>query len=570
MTAGARPWREAFRLRRRLLAVAAALTCCLAVAGCGGGQAGGGDGQAGPVPGGIYRFPLQTRIAGITPLDAIDADDQQVAHQVFEGLVRYETRDDGTLATVPCLAESWEVNSDATVFRFTIRKRARFQPPVSRLVTARDVVRSWEIATDPVHPATHADLLSPIVGLDDSGRQLDRRDGLVGVRAIGRSVVRVQLRYPCADFPERLGQLAAAVVPVSYIDVVGRHEFERRPVGTGPFLVERWSSTSVRLIKNPDYWDTGRSAHVQRVHIRVVNGAARQWRQFRAGRIDFSELPAERMRAVSASSQVLSGEWATKYFPTMAVGFVGVDMDDPALGEKAPQGLALRSALALSADRAGVSEVAEGGVPAPVTVLVPPAVSSQDADAGPLSYDPDKAKKDLKGAGVSALITQFWIAPGPESAAVGDVLAAGWLSAGIRASVLPTITSEPPSPSARVPGLAGQQTFLGCWTADYPSPGAYLVPLFWRGSPSVAGAPAVSTMAGRDAPLRALIRQAESTVDDGARAAVWLKAEQRVLKTAACIPLYDVRLLRVVRSSVHDQQLDALGFMDMSRVWIGP
>lgn len=560
-----------FARRRHLIRggmlAALAAAAILAAGGCGSGQQTAGQG-AGPVQGGTYRYPVQSRIAGLTPLDATDLDDLQISHQIFEGLVRYETRSDGTMETVPCLAESWTVNRDATVFRFKLRRRAKFQPPVSRAVTARDVVRSWELATDPAHPAAHADVLAPIEGLDDSGLQVDRRDGLVGVKAIGKWVLRVQLRYPCADFPERLGDPAAAVMPVSYIDIVGRHEFERRPVGTGPFLVERWSSTSVRLIRNPDYWDTSRAPYLQRVNIHVVPNAARQWRQFRAGRIDISEVPASRERAISVSRRVSAGEWSIEQFPTMAVAFVGVDMSDATLGAAAKNGLSLRSALAYAADRTGVCEVAEGGAPAPVTVLLPPALSGSDADDGPLAYDPDAAKKAMIRAGAARLRSRFWVTPDAASQAVGEVLAAGWLTAGIHARVVPSQGAEAPGPDARIAGAPGQQTFLGCWTADYPGADAYLVPLFSTGA--ATGASALSPMASTDPVLGSLIAQAMKTVDDQARAALWNKAEQRILASGACIPLFNVRLVRVVRSSVHGQQLDALGFMDMSRVWVEP
>ena len=63
-------------------------------------------------------------------------DSPEVAHQLFEGLVAYETREDGEIATVPCLAESWEANGDATVWTFRLRRGVRFQPPVDREVTA--------------------------------------------------------------------------------------------------------------------------------------------------------------------------------------------------------------------------------------------------------------------------------------------------------------------------------------------------------------------------------------------------------------------------------------------------
>jgi len=77
-------------------------------------------------------------------------------------------------------------------------------------------------------------------------------------------------------------------------------------------------------------------------------------------------------------------------------------------------------------------------------------------------------------------------------------------------------------------------------------------------------------MSHADATLAELILEAQATVDDDTRADLWRQAERRVLESGACIPLYSVRRELLVRSSTHEQELDALGYMDMSRVWMEP
>ena len=53
------------------------------------------------------------------------------------------------MKTVPCLAESWSGNSDATVWTFKLRRGVMFQAPVSREVTAADVVADLRYLADP-------------------------------------------------------------------------------------------------------------------------------------------------------------------------------------------------------------------------------------------------------------------------------------------------------------------------------------------------------------------------------------------------------------------------------------
>jgi len=72
-----------------------------------------------------------------------------VNHQIFEGLVKYELQPDGSMKTVPSIAESWSSNGDATVWTFKLKRGVTFSAPVDREVTADDFVKSLNYVTDP-------------------------------------------------------------------------------------------------------------------------------------------------------------------------------------------------------------------------------------------------------------------------------------------------------------------------------------------------------------------------------------------------------------------------------------
>ncbi len=71
-----------------------------------------------------------------------------VAHEIYEGLVACETRADGSVVTIPYLAQSRSANADATVWTFRLRLGVRFQAPADRKVTAADVVALCRFAAD--------------------------------------------------------------------------------------------------------------------------------------------------------------------------------------------------------------------------------------------------------------------------------------------------------------------------------------------------------------------------------------------------------------------------------------
>ena len=132
-----------------LVLVATVIAGCASGASSGGGSVSTSSPSATPRAGGIYNYPLQAEPTSLAPFVM---DSPEVGHQIFEGLVEYDTQRDGTVVTAPCLAESWSANGDATVWTFRLRRGVRFQAPVGREVTAADVVADFRFGADPAPP----------------------------------------------------------------------------------------------------------------------------------------------------------------------------------------------------------------------------------------------------------------------------------------------------------------------------------------------------------------------------------------------------------------------------------
>ena len=520
-----------------------------------------------PRDGGTYRFPLKADPLGIEPLTAQDAGGMQVAHQVFQGLVAYELNEDGVLQTVPALAIKWTANSTATVFTFTLRHGVHFQPPVAREVTASDFVRSWTRVTDPANACPKAYILAPILGCNNRGYQLDPAKGLSGVRAIGRYTLRVQLRYPFADFPNALGTTVAAVTPVDYIDSVGAKLYARRPVGTGPYLVQSWTPrVGIDLVRNATYWDTGHAGHVDRIQFPIVASATAMWRQFRAGALDMTEVPEGQVRTAQSDPKVASGAWTAVFWPKLSVTLIGIDMNDPVLGTPdTVNGILLRQALTRATDRASVCNIVQEGVPLPATGLVPPGTPGYRDGQSPYLYNPQRAQKlvaqtTMEGGYVPPIA--YWYVAGPLERETSVALQAAWQTAGIT-----TVSAglKLPAFDTRLSqgALTGSQLFRMNWSADYPSMDAFLSPLF-----QTQKTPSGSYTFYSNPAVHELLLKARSTVDDTQRHNLYAMAEKGILADAPVIPLTFGRDFRVLNERVQDQVLDPLGFVDMWKVWV--
>ena len=100
---------------------------------------------------------------------------------------------------------------------------------------------------------TPAYIMEPIVGTDSSGAA---KNGLTGVKALDDYTLQVTLKYPFADFPVTTSVIPSCRSwPVDYAKKVGVKKFNAAPVGTGPFMFEKWVHNQyIDLVKNPSWW----------------------------------------------------------------------------------------------------------------------------------------------------------------------------------------------------------------------------------------------------------------------------------------------------------------------------
>ena len=548
--------------RWRLLPLAGAVIVvgALALGGCGdsGSEPTATASSETPKAGGTYNYALSANPVSIEPLNAQETEGMQVAHQVFQGLAKYQMNDDGEMVAVPDIAEKWET-TDSQTWTFTLKHGVMFQAPVSREVTAQDFVDSWNRVTDPANQSYVSYILAPIEGCDDGGYQVDTKAGLTGVKAIDDYTLEVKLRYPFAEFPQTLGHTVAAATPVEYIEEVGAKEYARKPVGTGPYMVESWKNNqSVELVKNPDYWDTENAGWVDSIHMPIILERSTSWLEFQKGTIDYTTVPPGQVAATEANPKVKSGEWSATRWPSLAIYFIGMNMTDPVLGEN----LELRKALTMSADAQNVINIVNEGVSIPATGFVPEGVPGYVADQSPYSYNPDEAKSIVDGLGDVPTL-EYWYNTDEAHQKIAEVLQAGWKTAGIDVKLNNFEWGAFLDKLSKGNKDSGSQLFRMGWIADYPSMDNFLYPLFQSDQARTGSYTFYS-----NAEVDDLLIQARSAVDDETRHDLYAQAEKLILTDAPAIPLYYYRDFRVTNNRIGGYVHNPMGFTDMWDVWV--
>jgi peptide/nickel transport system substrate-binding protein/oligopeptide transport system substrate-binding protein len=514
-----------------------------------------------PQMGGTYNFPLQANPVSIEPLNAQESEGVQVCHQIFQGLMTYQLQPDGSMKAVPELADPtdpYTVNANATVFTFHLRHGIMFQAPVNREVTAQDFVNSWNRVTNPKNQSAVSYILAPVVGANASGYA---PKGLTGVKALDKYTLQVTLQYPFAEFPQTLGHPVTAVTPVDYINKVGNTYFANHPVGTGPYMLKSWvQNQSVTLVKNPTYWDkTSSGPYIDTINMPIITDSSTEWLEFQKGQLDYSVVPPGSVAAAMANPNVKSGAWTAKKWASIAVYFIGINMDNPVLGNN----LALRQALAYSTDQKDVINVVNEGVGIPATGFVPPGVPGFRPNQSPYTYNLAKAKALIQAMSPAPPTLSYWYNTDEGHQKIAEVLQAGWQQAGINVKLSNFEWGTFLSKLAAGNSGSGSQLFRMGWIADYPSMDDFLYPLF-QSSQSLTG----SYTFYKNPKFDALLLQARQTVDTTQRENLYAQAEKMVLADVPAIPLYFYQDFRVTNNRVHNFVLDPMGLVNMWSLWI--
>lgn len=189
---------------------------------------------------------------------------------IFNGLVRYGA----DLELEPDLAaELPSVSEDGRAVTVRIRDGVVFHD--GQPLTAEDVVFTWQALMDPALPTELRDYF----GL---------RELLSGVRAIDERTVEFALTWPDASF---LHKLYLGIVPKHVLegqDLTG--EFNRRPIGTGPYVFREWSSGS-RLVLEANGQYFRETPAIARLVFTFVPDENARVAQLQAGTIDAAGLP---------------------------------------------------------------------------------------------------------------------------------------------------------------------------------------------------------------------------------------------------------------------------------------
>jgi oligopeptide transport system substrate-binding protein len=271
-----------------------------------------------------------------------------VLRDLYEGL----TAEDRAGQIVPGAAESWAVDKTGRIYTFVIRPNAKWSNGDQTVAT--EFVSGLRRAVDPQTASGSSALLAVIKGASDiiAGRKPVTE---LGVTAIGRSTVRIELEHPAPFVLQILSQpiAAPAHLHTGENSRIGESA-EKTKVSNGAYtLVSRIPGSFIELARNPNYWDAP-NVLIERVRYINAESEATEIREYVAGQIEMtSTIPAPDLERIT---QKFGAEIQTA--PILGTLYLALDVSEPPLRDNRD----LRQALSIAVDRDLISKYVTLGV----------------------------------------------------------------------------------------------------------------------------------------------------------------------------------------------------------------
>ena len=298
-----------------------------------------------------------------------------IAGLVFGGLLRY----DENLKLSPSLAERWTVSKDGKTITYYLRKGVKFQDGVE--FTANDVLFTYQVYTDPSVKTPYAADYQYIKN----------------VEILDPYIVKVVYKRP---FAPALSNTFGAILPKHLLEGkdINTADFNRHPVGTGPFKFVEWKTDQqIVLEANPDYWEG--KPHVKRFVLRIIPDQSSELLSLLKGETDAmgawtsGTLSPEQYARQTEIPQFK--DYYNKYQADQFVyTYIGWNLGNPLFKD-----VKIRKALTMAIDRQAIIDNVVYGLGSICTGPFVPSSWANNPDVKPLPFDPAGAKKLFAQAG---------------------------------------------------------------------------------------------------------------------------------------------------------------------------
>ncbi len=558
---------------------------------CGGGDNVSGGlrkGEGGIYYGGVFRMNEVEDIRSLFPLDITEVASDHITRQIYEGLVKLSQ---SNLSILPCLAESWDKNEDATKWTFHIRKGVKFQDDScftngkGRELTAKDFKYCFDklCSVSPINQQFGNTFENRVAGANEyyASTFVKRpiEGGVSGVKVIDDYTLEIDLLYPFAGFLNILTTPGCFVYPQEAFE---KYDFDMRTrcVGTGPFKLKNINQNeAVVLDRNPNYWDVDKYGnhlpYMDGLKFTFIKEKKSELLEFKRGKLDMVyRIPNDMVSSILGElddAREANPPFSMQVVPAMTIFYYGFQHKSDLFSKKE-----VRLAFNYAIDREKiVTYILQGdGVPG-IYGIVPPSVGSYNNKlVKGFDLDVEKARKLLakagypNGKGFPKLKLQTNSGGGDRNIQIAEAIQKMLkenLNINIEIDVVPL--------AEHLESLETGKTLFwrSGWVADYPDPESFLTLLYGKHiPPSMSEKSYLNSVRYENPAFDSLFLAAMKEVDEKKRMILYNEADQLAMNDGAIMPIFYEENYRLLQVYVRNFPANAMEYRDMGRVYMTP
>lgn len=430
-----------------------------------------------PEPSETFTFGTASQPLGLDPALSSDVESYRITRQILEGLVGV---DQTTGKPTPLLATEWTESDEGRSYTFKLRTDVTFHDGTPFNADAVCInFNRWFAFPPELRKQAPGILFKSVFKAhsDDAALSIFK-----SCTALSPDTVRIDLTQRFTAFLQALTLPTFAIASPAALakgtaDILDQTRggnpvsaFATDPVGTGPFSLDSWDETSVRLVTHKDYWG-------DRGQIATINFVTYDHPQTRLQALLDGKIDGYDAVTVGNFDQLVKRGMQIVQRDPFSVMYLGMNQEVPIL-----QNVKVRQAIELAIDKDTLIRKFFIDNTAKATQFVPPKISGFNNDAPALGHDPVKAKLYLKEAGYQGEELRFYYPlnatrpylPTPEK--IYAELSRQLTAVGLNIKPVPVDWSDGYLPKVQSPG--DHALHLLGWNGGYSDADNFVGPLF--------------------------------------------------------------------------------------------
>jgi oligopeptide transport system substrate-binding protein len=511
----------------------------------------------------IFNINLDEGLSSLDPAFSRNQNAIWMNNQVYNGLVQI----DDSLKSRPCIAKSWEISPDGTVYTFHLRNDVYFHDdPLFKNGKGRKAV-----AADFVYSFSR--LIDPKVASSGSWIFSDKVAGKGAFCAINDSTFQVKLKQPFPPFLSMLTAPYCSVVPHEVVDFCGK-DFRQHPIGTGPFKFKYWKEGEVMvLLKNEHYWEKDKDGsplpHLDAIRATFIGDKQTAFMNFISKKLDFlNDIDGSYRDDILSKSGKVTQKYQGKFImntgPYLNTIYLGMLVDSNlAIVKSSPlRKLKIRQAINYAIDKQKMIKYLRNSMGTQGSAgFIPMGMPGFDAkEVHGYTYNPEKARQLLKeagypnGDGLCEIVLHTTV--GYRS--LIEYVQGQLERVGIKTSVEITQGAS----LRELISKNGVNFFYGTWIDDYPDAENYLSVFYSKNK--IPFGPNYTGFNNKQ--FDALFEQAYHDANDDKRFALYRQMDNLVMQQSPVVILYYDKRVNLYQNNISGYSVNAQNLLTLKRV----